>query len=177
MTEIHNQYPIGKFQAPDSFLQSHTDELIKVIARFPVKMREETSMLNDEQLDTHYRKGGWTVRQVVHHVADSHMNAYIRFKLTLTENNPTIKPYREEKWAETVDGKNAPIWMSLNLLDALHFRWILFLESLKKEDYLKTYIHPDLQKEFKLYEAVALYAWHCEHHLAHITTLKAKENW
>ncbi len=177
MTVIPNQYPIGKFQAPASFMQGHTDELIKSIARFPVKMREATSMLNDEQLDTPYRKGGWTVRQVVHHVADSHMNAYIRFKLTITENIPIIKPYREEKWAETADGKSAPIWISLNLLDALHTRWILFLSSLKGDDYLKTYFHPDLQKEFKLYEAVALYAWHCEHHLAHITTLKSKENW
>ncbi len=177
MTTIPNQYPIGKFQSPATFIQNHTTELIKVIARFPVKIREETSMLNDEQLDTPYRKGGWTIRQVVHHVADSHMNAYIRFKLTLTEQNPTIKPYMEEKWAETVDGKSAPIWISLNLLDALHKRWDLFLNSFKEDDFLKTYSHPDLNKEFKMYEAIALYAWHCEHHLAHITTLKSNENW
>jgi len=177
MNSIPNQYPIGKFQSPASFLQSHTNELIKVIAKFPVKMRDETSMLNDEQLDTPYRKGGWTVRQLIHHVADSHMNAYIRFKLTITENNPIIKPYKEEKWAETADGKGAPIWISLNLVDALHTRWIMFLTSLKGDDFLKTYFHPDLQKEFKLHEAIALYAWHCEHHLAHITTLKSNENW
>lgn len=175
--KLSDQYPIGKYQSPQSFIHSHTAELIKVIAKFPIKLREETAMLNDEQLDTPYRKGGWTIRQVVHHVADSHMNAYIRFKLTMTENNPVIKPYREERWAETQDGKTAPIWLSLNLLDALHARWIIFLDSLKKDDFLRTYHHPDQHQDIKMYEAIALYAWHCEHHLAHITGLKTKENW
>ncbi len=105
------------------------------------------------------------------------MNAYIRFKLTVTEDTPAIKPYREERWAETVDGKTAPIWVSLNLLDALHTRWIMFLESMKSTDFLKAYYHPDQKQEIKMYEAIALYAWHCEHHLAHITSLKEKENW
>jgi hypothetical protein len=174
---VNDRYPIGEFIYPENFIQTHIDNYINIIQIHPVKLREETGKLTDEQLDTPYRDGGWTIRQVVHHLADSHMNSYIRFKLAVTEDTPVIKPYLEEKWAETIDGKTAPAWISLNLLDALHFRWVLFLNSLKADDFKRTFYHPQQKRELNINEALALYSWHCQHHLAHITSLKNKKNW
>ena len=175
--EIKVRFPIGKFKYPETFTHAHIRSYIETLQSHPIKLREAIAVLTEEQLNTPYREGGWTVLQVVHHLADSHMNSYIRFKLAFTEDNPTIKPYLEEKWAETIDGKTAPVWVSLNLLDALHYRWVLFLNSLKEEDFKKTFYHPDQKRELSIVDALALYSWHCQHHLAHITTLKIKENW
>jgi len=171
------KYPVGKFKRPSAFSKETVEKFIATIEAFPAKIRLETAILNDSQLDTTYRPEGWTVRQVVHHVSDSHMNAYCRFKLAVTENKPVIKPYIESLWAETPDGKTAPIWVSLNLLDALHFRWVLFLKTLEEKDYTRTYFHPEQNREVNLYEALASYEWHCNHHLAHITSLKKRNSW
>ncbi len=171
------RYPIGEFISPENPDQGMIDSFLTTIEKHPARLRLAVAGLNDSQLDTAYRQDGWTVRQVVHHLADSHMNSYCRFKLTVTESKPVIKPYLEEFWAVTEDGKNAPVWMSLNLLDALHHRWILFLRSLTPDQLERTYFHPQNNKFFDLKVALALYAWHCDHHLAHITELKKSRNW
>jgi uncharacterized damage-inducible protein DinB len=139
-------------------------------------MRAAVARLTDEQLDTPYRDGGWTVRQVVHHVPESHLNSYVRFKLALTEHEPTIKPYFEDRWAELEDARTAPIELSLNLLDAVHGRWVWFLRSLKPTDFERAFQHPDLGK-VTLDKNVALYAWHGRHHVAHITSLRERMGW
>jgi hypothetical protein len=171
------KYPIGKFKRPSAFSKEAVQKYITTIEAFPAKIRLATATLNDTQLDTCYRPEGWTIRQVVHHVADSHLNAYCRFKLAVTEDRPVIKPYIESRWAETHDGKTAPVWVSLNLLDALHFRWVLFLKSLDENDYDRIYFHPEQNREVNLYEALASYDWHCDHHLGHITSLKKRKGW
>ena len=132
--------------------------------------------LDDRQLDTPYRPGGWTVRQVVHHYADSHANSYVRFRLALTEDAPVIKPYDEQRWAELPDAKSAPISVSLTLLSALHQRWVLLLRSLDDQTFARTFIHPELG-EMRLDKTLGLYAWHCHHHVAHITNLRARQGW
>ncbi len=171
------RYPIGEFISPENPDKSLIDSYIATIEKLPARLRLEVAGLNELQLDTPYRPDGWSVRQVVHHLADSHMNSYCRFKLTVTESKPAIKPYLEELWAVTEDGKNAPVWMSLNLLDALHHRWIIFLRSLTPDQLERTYFHPQNNKFFNLKVALALYAWHGDHHLAHITELKKIKNW
>jgi hypothetical protein len=133
--------------------------------------------MNDKQLDTVYRDGGWTLRQVVHHICDSHMNAYIRYKLALTEDNPTIKPYHEDRWAECAEARSADIAVSIDLLDYLHKRWVLFMRSLKYPDFQRTYIHPQHNKIFSLKEVTGMYAWHGQHHLNHIIRTKELNNW
>ena len=171
------KYPIGKFQYPQSIDDVNIPSHIDIIARLPLKLREATVALDDSQLDTPYRPEVWTVRQVVHHLADSHINAYCRFKLAMSEENPVIKPYLEALWAEFEDGKSAPIFHSLNLLDAVHGRWIIFLKSMKKEDYKRTFLHPEYQKTMFLFQTLNMYSWHCEHHLAHITELAKRKGW
>jgi len=139
-------------------------------------LRAAVAGLNEEQLNTPYRDGGWTVRQVIHHVPESHMNAYIRFKLALTENEPTIKPYDEAAWAETADVRDTPIEVSLTLLDNLHKRWVVLLKSMSDADFAKQFRHPELGV-VPLEKNLALYAWHGNHHAAHITSLRERKQW
>jgi len=169
------KYPIGTFQFNDDVSSSVTNAWIKEIEDLPRLLRNAVEDLDNEQLDTAYRPGGWTVRQVIHHLADSHMNAYVRFKLTLTEDNPVIKPYDETKWAELSD-YTLPIDTSLLLLETLHKRWTNLLLSLTPTDMEKTFIHPD-SGAVSLGENIGIYAWHGRHHLAHITSLCNRKGW
>lgn len=171
------RYPIGKFNPPENITEQEISQWTAVIESLPLKMREAVNGLTAEQLDSTYREGGWTLRQVVHHTADSHMNAYIRFKLALTEENPTIRPYLEEKWAETIEAKYGQIEVSLKVLEALHARWSMVLRNMNSHDWNKTYFHPEKGKTFRLDHALGLYAWHSEHHTAHITSTRRKKSW
>jgi uncharacterized damage-inducible protein DinB len=177
MTIEGMKYPIGKYMRPAAFTPAILDQFIRDIEVFPSRIRTETEQLTDEQLDTPYRPGGWTVRQVVHHCADSHMNSVTRFKLALTEDTPTIKPYFEDRWAELVDSKSMPIEPALNILEGMHQRWVVLLKALTKEDLEKKFIHPEHGKEMSLKTTLGLYAWHCNHHAAHITNLKKLKHW
>jgi uncharacterized damage-inducible protein DinB len=169
-------YPIGKFHYEGVPTEQQRQAFLDEIAQAPAKLRAAAKGLNDAQLDAPYRPGGWTVRQVVHHVPDSHLNSYIRCKLALTEEDPTIKPYAEDRWAELADSKATPIEVSLTLLDSLHDRWLRLLRSLGPEDWKKTFRHPDLGP-MPLEKNLALYAWHGRHHVAHITSLRIREGW
>lgn len=164
------RYPIGKFQIDGEVTAKLVEEWIREIEKLPDLVRVAVKDLDPVQLTTPYRLGGWTVRQVVHHLADSHMNAYVRFKLALTEAKPIIKPYDEGKWAELPDYK-LPVNSSLALLEALHFRWVTLLRSLKPADMEKTFIHPD-SGEVTVGMNIGMYAWHGRHHLAHIRSLR-----
>lgn len=172
------QYPIGPFEAPTAELS--TRERVALIAQLeavPAQLRAAVSGLEDRQLDTPYRPGGWTVRQVVHHVPDSHLSGYVRFKLALTEDVPTIKPYREDKWAELADGRSALVEQSLTLLDLINVRWLVLLRSMQPPDFSRQLIHPQRDEPLSLDAMLALYAWHGKHHVAHITTLRRREGW
>lgn len=171
------RYPIGKFQFPSHYSKSDIEDNIHTICHFPQVLKETVKYLSDEQLNTPYRPDGWTVRQLVHHLADSHMNSYVRFKWTLTEAEPTIKAYDEKAWAELADAKNDAIEPSLLLLTALHLKWTNLLNNLNEKDMNKAFIHPENGKHIRLYENIALYAWHCNHHLAHIIKLIERMNW
>ncbi len=149
---------------------------IAEIAEAPAKLRAAIAGLNEDQLNTPYRDGGWTVRQVIHHVPESHMNAYIRFKLALTENEPVVKPYDEAAWAETADVLETPIEVSLATLENLHKRWVILLRSMRDADFLKQFRHPELGA-VPLEKNLALYAWHGKHHAAHITSLRERKQW
>jgi hypothetical protein len=170
------RYPIGKFDRNINVTKEMRSDFVTIIEILPSQLRMEVENLSEQQLDTPYREGGWKIRQVVHHLPDSHLNAYIRFKLALTENNPTIKTYEEHLWAELPDTFNTPIDVSLNLLESLHKRWAILLNSLTDEQFEKTFQHPEWNK-ITLSSTLALYAWHSKHHLAHITELKKKMNW
>lgn len=169
------KYPIGTFQFDGEITSGVTEDWINEIEKLPALLRDAVKDLNDDQLDTAYRFGGWTVRQVIHHLADSHMNAYIRFKLALTEENPVIKPYDETKWAELSDYK-LPINTSLSLLETLHIRWTSLLRNLTPADMKKTFIHPS-SGEVSVGQNIGIYAWHGRHHLAHITSLCNRRGW
>lgn len=169
-------YPIGKFVWDGEASQAHRRARIEQIEFLPAELREAVAGLTDEQLDTPYRPGGWTVRQVAHHVPDSHMNAYVRFKLALTEDQPTIKPYEKARWAELEDTRTTPVETSLALLDALHHRWVQLLLSLAPGDFARTFRHPELGL-LSLDKTLALYAWHGRHHVAHITALRERAGW
>jgi hypothetical protein len=143
-----------------------------IIQEFPEEIIKETAELDNKQLDTAYRPEGWTIRQVVHHCADSHMNSFTRCKLALTEDTPTIKPYYEERWAELKDSKHLDITPSIQMLIGIHYRWVQLLRSLSATDLEKTFIHPEHGKHISLKENIAFYAWHCKHHLAHIALAK-----
>ena len=171
------KYPIGAFTEPTSISEATLQAWINDIAAFPERLSIAVEGLSAEQLDTSYRPGGWTVRQVVHHCADSHMNSWIRFKLALTEDKPVIKPYMEDLWAELPDSKVMDINPSLALLQALHTKWVFLLRSLSEKNLQQGYVHPQLGREYRLDLAIALYAWHCNHHLAHILSLKARKGW
>lgn len=172
------RYPIGKFSRPTKPLtDSERESMIAAIAETPGKLRAAAKGLTDAQVDTPYRDGGWTLRQVLHHVPDSHMNAYCRFKLALTEDNPTIRPYDEKAWAELGDAKSKLITDSLNLLDALHARWVLMLKNMKPADFERKLVHPEMDAPLTLDFMLALYAWHGKHHTAHITSLRKIKGW
>jgi hypothetical protein len=173
---IDLRYPIGKFRAPESYTKELLTEHINIISTLPARLKKEVEFLTDQQLDTPYRPEGWTVRQVIHHLPDSHLNAYTRMKLAMTEENPTIKPYNEVKWAELQDAKTAPVKVSLELLTALHARWTMFLKNLSDTDFERSFNHPDNGPTL-LKKALALYAWHSNHHLGHITSLKSRMGW
>jgi DinB superfamily len=170
MTDLDEvKYPIGRFRRlAGPLTQGERLEFINDIEQTPGVFRSLVKGLSDAQLDTTYRPGGWTVRQVVHHVPDSHMNAYIRFKLAVTEDNPTIKPYDESRWAELMDARTQPIAASLDLLDALHRRWVVVLRSMSDVDFRRTYFHPEMKSAVTLDQALAIYGWHGKHHAAHI---------
>lgn len=174
MTDL--RYPIGKFTYDGHLTEDRKRTFLDEIAQTPANLRAAVKGLSQPQLDTPYRPGGWTPRQVVHHVPDSHLNAYVRFKLALTENEPTIKPYAEDRWAELADTKTTPLEVSLTLLDSLHDRWVRLLRSLAPEEWKRTFLHPELGA-MTLEKTLALYAWHGQHHVAHITALREREGW
>ncbi|HEY7292257.1 MAG TPA: putative metal-dependent hydrolase [Vicinamibacterales bacterium] len=162
------RYPVGKFERPVAPLDRATrDALVKTIEDTPARMRALVEKLSDRQLETPYRPGGWSIRQVVHHVPDSHLNAYVRMKLAMTEDTPTIRTYEEQRWAELPEAKSGDVSMSLSLLEALHRRWVVFLRNLSDADFSRAYLHPDMGR-MRLDEVLALYGWHCHHHVAHI---------
>jgi uncharacterized damage-inducible protein DinB len=170
------RYPIGNYEMPKEITPELRAKAIEEIAGLPGRIRAALKGLSEAQLDTPYRDGGWTVRQVVHHVPDSHMNAYVRWRLALTETEPTIRPYEESAWAKLEDAAHAPVEFSLRLLDALHDRWILLLRSVKSEQFAKTFRHPDHGVR-TLDWMLFLYAWHGKHHTAHITELRKAKGW
>jgi hypothetical protein len=161
------KYPIGRFAPADDYTLVEIEGFIDTIRQFPKLLRQEVENLSSEALARPYRSGGWTIRQVVHHCADSHMNALLRFKWTLTEENPTIKPYNEAAFAKLGDYE-LPIDFSLNMIEGIHQHWIFLFHGMSSEDYNRTYFHPEHQKSFDLQLALATYNWHCKHHLAHI---------
>ncbi len=178
MSDIdYSKYPLGPFKRPVDVSDADLNLWMETIEQLPLKMRDAINGLNSDQLDTPYREDGWTLRQVVHHVADSHMNAYIRFKLALTEENPTIRPYFEERWAELPEAKYGNIEVSLRLLDALHNRWAIMLRNMRSFDWNRTFYHPEKHLTFRLDECLALYAWHSIHHVAHITATRLSKKW
>ncbi|HMX81465.1 MAG TPA: putative metal-dependent hydrolase [Ferruginibacter sp.] len=170
------RYPIGRYTA-QPFSEKLREEWLIDIQFLPQHLENAVQNLDAAQLDTAYREGGWTVKQVVHHVADSHMNSLIRFKLGLTENNPTIKPYDENEWVKLADTQNLPVNVSLTLLHALHIRLHELLKNMSRTDLDRTLFHPEHKKEFTLWEFLGLYAWHGRHHTAHITSLRERMGW
>lgn len=170
------RYPIGRFEPPVHITAGNRAAWLQEIEQLPKLLRDAVSGLSGAQLDTSYRPGGWTVRQVVHHLADSHLNSYQRFRLALTEDAPLIKPYDEAAWAELLDAKSAPVDFSLALLESLHARWVLLLRSLSDEQLTRTFKHPE-RGEVRLDTTLGLYAWHGRHHVAHIRNLRDREGW
>ncbi|PYV03577.1 MAG: putative metal-dependent hydrolase [Acidobacteria bacterium] len=170
------RYPVGKFKLDGDITEAGRRDLIESIARAPAKLRAAVEGLSPEQLDTPYRPDGWTVRQVVHHLPDSHLNAYIRFRLALTEDEPAIKTYEQERWAELEDARTAPVDLSLALLESLHRRWVLLLRALPPAAFARTFRHPELGV-VTLDQQLRMYEWHGRHHVAHITSLKQSMGW
>jgi hypothetical protein len=171
------KYPVGKFNPPEAYSQNYIKERINEIAGFPAELKKEVFNLSNDQLNTPYRENGWTVRQVIHHCSDSHMNCFIRIKWVLTEATPIIKSYDENVWATLQDSLTMSIEPTLNLLEGLHYRMAYLMQNLSLDDLEKKFIHPDNNKEFTIKEIIATYAWHGKHHLAHITELKKLKNW
>ncbi len=164
-------FPIGKFYFdPNIDITQH----IEILASFPQKLKDITAKFSEKDFEKTYRVDGWTARQVIHHIADSHANAYIRLKLALTEEKPTIKPYQEDKWAEQIDYQKTPITMPLAMIEILHFRMVILFENMTKKDFERTYFHPEHQKSFSLHYLVAMYAWHSMHHLGHLASIKLR---
>lgn len=170
------RYPVGKFEPRDRLTPAERKKLIADIAAVPQRMREAVRGLDEAQLDTPYREGGWTIRQVVHHVPDSHMNAYVRLKLALTEDAPTIKPYDEARWAMLPDTQRTPVDTSLTLLESLHSRWTTLLNAMAPQDFERKFTHPD-HGLMTLDWFVTMYAWHGRHHVAHVTSLRERKGW
>jgi uncharacterized damage-inducible protein DinB len=169
------RFPVGKFQRPAELDPAARAKAIEIVAAAPARLRDAVRGLTPEQIDTPYRPEGWTVRQVVHHVPDSHLNAYVRFKLALTEDVPTIKPYDEARWAELPDTA-LPIETSLTLLDAVHERWLAILRSMQPSDFARELVHPESGRQ-RLDQMLALYSWHSLHHVGHITSLRQRKGW
>ena len=175
VTAVDPRYPIGKYERPDTITPEDRLHAVASLAEMPEHLRNAVEGLNSSQLNTPYRESGWTVRQLVHHIADSHMNAYIRVRLALTEDWPTIKPYDEQAWA-TLHDSAAPIEWSLELIESLHARWVMMLQSLSDEQWHRGYRHPE-SGPMTVEEAALTYAWHSRHHVAHITRLRATGGW
>lgn len=175
-TEKDPRYPIGRYM-PQDYSEDLKEQRLADIRFLPDVIENAVSNLDEKQLQTPYREGGWTVHQLVHHVADSHIHAYIRFKQAYAEENPTIKPYDEAVWAKFADVKNLPINVSTTLLHALHQRWYEFLKHFIEKDWQRTLYHPEHQKQFTLWHFLGLYSWHGRHHVAHITSLRERMKW
>jgi uncharacterized damage-inducible protein DinB len=176
MSDDRDRFPVGRVEMPAAFTPALRARYISEIEEAPAKLRSAVAGLTDAQLDTPYRDQGWTVRQVVHHVPDSHLNAYVRVKLALTEDEPTIKPYNEARWSELEDGRRAPVEMSLALLDAIHRRWVACLRGISPDGFARTFRHPE-RGVMSIDQLLALYAWHGTHHVAHITRLRGRMGW
>jgi hypothetical protein len=174
--ETDLRYPIGKYM-PQEYSDELKEQRLADIRFLPNAVESAVSNLDEQHLQTPYRDGGWTVHQLVHHIADSHMNAYLRFKQGFTEENPTIKPYDENVWANLSDVKNLPINISITLLYSLHARWYEFLKNFPEADWQRTLFHPEHKKQFTLWHMLGLYAWHSRHHVAHITALRERNGW
>jgi len=171
------RYPIGRFNVPEDITKDDIIRNIKILEQFPNRLEALVKNLTDKQLDTPYRPEGWTVRQTVHHVSDSHHHSYTRFKWALTEDTPLIKAYYEERWAELEDSKSAPIAMSLQHLKVIHAKLVYLLKQMSSEDFEKSFIHPENNKHIKLKQNLAMYAWHSNHHYAHIENLLKRKGW
>lgn len=176
MSETDERYPIGKFVSPAEFNSAVRELLVRQIASAPAELRSAVAGLADQQLDTPYRAAGWTVRQIVHHLPDSHLNAYVRFKLALTEDEPTIRPYNQARWAELPEAMNAGTELSLSLLEAVHRRWVASIDGLPPELFQRRFRHPEIGV-MSLNELLAMYAWHGRHHTAQITSLRKRMRW
>lgn len=171
------RYPIGHFTYNGEISIEQIEHWIKDIEQLPNELKKAIDGLSDNQLDTPYREGGWTIRQVIHHLSDSHMNSIIRFKLTLTEEEPTIRTYFEDRWADLNDYIETPIQTSLSLLESLHARWVILLRLLNSSDYKRAFIHPESNQKVQLDYNLGIYSWHGKHHVAHITTLRERMGW
>ena len=171
------RYPVGKFDSKAPLTAASRAAAIADLAALPANLRAAIAGLDDAQLDTPYRPEGWTVRQVVHHVADSHLNAYTRIKLALTEDNPTIKPYDEKAWAELPDSMTMAVAPSLGIIDGIHQRWVSVLGGLGDAEFARTVVHPEHGRMMSIDFLTAMYAWHCRHHVAHVTALRTREGW
>lgn len=176
-TPSNPRYPIGPFEYENKSSAPERDANIGDIEALPARLRDVVSGLTDAQFDTAYRDGGWTVRQLVHHVADSHLNAYVRWKLALAEDNPVIKPYDQDDWVKMPDVQQVPVMVSLALLDALHERLVSVMRNMSDEDFDRTYYHPEQKRSVALHEVLALYAWHGKHHTAHVAELRERNRW
>ena len=173
----NTRYPIGRFSYDGDSSRVAIDRSIATVESLPNALRAAVEGLSGEQMDTPYREGGWTPHQVVHHVADSHMNAYMRMKLAMAEDAPAIKPYDEAAWARLPDTRVVPATVSLDLIDSLHARWVALMHEMTDSDFERTYIHPDHQRAVPMREVVALYAWHGRHHTGHIKSLRERNGW
>jgi len=171
------KYPIGRYEKPAGFNPELKKELLGILKALPSWMDASIENLDEAQLEVPYREGGWNIKQVVHHVADSHLNAYVRLRLALTEDNPTVKPYDENAWAMLPDVNVVPVNVSVTMLHAMHRRLVALLEQIPEADWQKTYYHPDHKRNFPVWEVVALYAWHSRHHTAHIQELRLRMGW
>ncbi|HKX33044.1 MAG TPA: putative metal-dependent hydrolase [Blastocatellia bacterium] len=170
------RFPVGDFVIDPAVTDEKRRGWIAEMAQAPANLRAALAELSNDQLDTYYREGGWTLRQVVHHLADAHINGFVRFKLALTENNPLVKTFEEALWAETIDGREAPVELSLKLLEALHERWVILLNSLRESDFTHRFSHPQ-RGAMTIDQAIQLYAWHGVHHIAHVTGLRKRKGW
>ena len=171
------RYPIGRYQKPDTYTPQQLNEWMDVLTVAPSWLDVCIENLDEQQLQTPYRPGGWTVQQVIHHIADSHLNAYIRIKLALTEDTPTVMPYQEALWAELPDTQLVPVNISVTLLHALHRRLVALLRQLSPAEWERSYYHPEHKRNFPIWEVVALYAWHSRHHMEHVRRLRERMNW
>jgi uncharacterized damage-inducible protein DinB len=171
------RYPVGKFDRRDRLTPGERSAMIEAVAEAPARMRDAVRSLDAAKLDAPYREGGWTVRQVVHHVPDSHMNAYLRFKWALTEERPTIKPYDEAEWAKLSDSQDTPVETSLTMLEALHDRWVRLMRKMTDADFKRVLLHPEHAGEMTLDSMLGLYEWHGRHHVGHVTALRKRSGW